>query len=103
MFFSQAFTGIEGFSTLESYLNFAMDTTGNATYWEDQMKALVENWDDEDVDTDTFLYKFFNSVASTRVSKQISKVQNKLLNDHVYNANGGVTKYADRYADLIGG
>ncbi|MBE5754529.1 MAG: hypothetical protein E7340_04275 [Clostridiales bacterium] len=103
MFFSQAFTGIEGFSTLESYLNFAMDTTGNVSYWEDQMKALVENWDDEDVDTDTFLYKFFNSVASTRVSKQISKVQNKLLNDHVYNANGGVTKYADRYADLIEG
>ncbi len=103
MFFSQAFTGIDGFATLESYLNFAMNANGDTSYWKAEMKALVENWDDEEVDTDTFLYKFFESVAANRVSKQISKVQNKLLSDHVYGANGGVTRYADRYADLIEG
>lgn len=101
MFFSQAFGGTEGFDALEKYLNYSMNADGDVAYWTEQLASLVESWDEEDLDTDNFLYKFFNSVSSEKVSKAITKVQNKLMNDHVYSTKGGVTRYPDTYADLL--
>lgn len=101
MFYSQAFNGSEGFDTLEKYLNYECSVNEGTEYWNGKMLELVENWTDEDLDTDSFLYSFFNSVSSVRVNKELSKVQNQLMHEHVYGNNGGVTRYPKTYEDLL--
>jgi predicted phosphohydrolase len=56
---------------------------------------------DDQEDNKTFLYAFFNSISTNRIDQALTKIQNKLLNDHVYNENGGVVRYPERYKDLM--
>ena len=101
MFYSQAFGGSEGYADLISYLNFAMGETGNEAFWKEKLAELIKNWDEDDLDTNNFLYKFFNSVASVRVEKVGTKIQQQLQNDYIYGEGDEVTRYPDRYADLL--
>lgn len=102
MFFSQAFDSYN-YDTLEKYLNFLTNKTLDEDGWKAELKAeVLDKWDDEEnLDTDSFLYKLYSAVASTKVDDQLKKVQNKLLNDHVYSSNGGVTRYPKTYRDLL--
>jgi len=102
MFFSQAFDSYD-YDTLEKYLNFLTGKTLDEDGWKAELKAeVLDKWDDEEnLDTDSFLYKLYSAVASTKVDDQLKKVQNKLLNDHVYSSNGGVTRYPKTYQDLL--
>ncbi len=99
MFYSQTFNN-DGYETLVSYLNFLSGESLDETAWKQKLKDLVDDWDNQE-DNDTFLYKFFDSVATTKVNNAFTKIQNALLNKHVYNENGGVTRYPDRYEDLM--
>ena len=101
MFYSQAFGGSEGYADLISYLNFAMGETGDEAFWKEKLAELIKNWDEDDLDTNNFLYKFFNSVASVRVEKAGTKIQQQLQNDYIYGSGNEVTRYPDRYADLL--
>ena len=68
--------------------------------WKAVLDEMVANWDDWD-DKDHFLYTLFDSVASTNVNTEMTKIQNKILNDYVYNDGGYVVKYESRYAELL--
>ena len=100
MFYSQTFN-TSGYASLEDYLNFVFNKTQTETEWQSELATLIANWDDENTDTNSFLYKFFDSISSEKVNKILTKSQNKLLNDHVYNKNGGVTRFESNYADLM--
>ena len=99
MFYSQTFN-TSGYASLEDYLNFAMGAEKDETEWAEELAKLIANWDN--TDTNSFLYKFFDSISSEKVNKILTKSQNKLLNDHVYNKNGGgVKRFESNYADLM--
>ncbi len=99
MFYSQTFDNA-GYETLVSYLNFVSGKNLDATAWAQELENLVAEWDDQE-DNKTFLYAFFNSISTNRIDQALTKIQNKLLNDHVYNENGGVVRYPERYKDLM--
>ena len=94
MFYSQTFNNA-GYETLDKYL-----TSLGVTNGAEELAKLVADWDNQE-DNKTFLYSFFDSIATDKINQELTKIQNELLNKHVYNDNGGVVRYPERYKDLM--
>ncbi len=99
MFYSQVFDSSFDYQTLEEYLGAFCDKYGKDT-WQEVLSDMIDNWDNWD-DKDHFLYTLFDSVASTKVNNELTNIQNRILNDYVYNDGGYVVKYESRYAELL--
>ena len=99
MFYSQVFDNTFSYSELEAYLDDFCDKYGKST-WEEVIAYMIADWDNWE-DKDHFLYNLFDSVSSTKIDAELTKIQNKIANDYVYNDAGYVVKYANRYADLL--
>ena len=99
MFYSQVFDNTFSYSELKAYLDDFCDKYGKST-WEEVIAYMIADWDNWE-DKDHFLYNLFDSVSSTKIDAELTKIQNKIANDYVYNDAGYVVKYANRYADLL--
>ncbi len=97
MFYSEVIDNNYNYADLEKYLNaFCTKTAGT---WAEEFTAMLAKF--EDYDTDSYLYKLYNSIASSIADKALSDEQGKIL-DYVFGDNSKVVKYEDRYADLLG-
>ena len=98
MFYSEVFNSSYNYATLEEYLN----KFEGQKDWAAELDLIKANFDDEDkLDTDSYLYKLFNSISTSIADKALSDEQGKIL-DYVFGDNDCVVKYEDRYADLLG-
>ena len=62
---------------------------------------LLEKWDDEDLDKESFLYLFVDANVSSKVSARFTNYQNLVVNSLKDN-DSRVKIYSDRYSDLVG-
>lgn len=98
MFYSEVFNSSYNYATLEEYLN----KFEGQKDWAAELDSIKANFDDEDkLDTDSYLYKLFNSISTSIADKALSDEQGKIL-DYVFGDNDCVVMYEDRYADLLG-
>lgn len=96
IFYSEVFDSSYDHATLTDYLNkFEGDKN-----WEEEFKVMVATFADYE-NTDSYLYKLFNSISTSIADKALSDEQGRIL-DYVFGDNDCVVKYEDRYADLLG-
>lgn len=97
MFYSEILNANYNYPDLVSYLN---DLYG-VQEWQEKYAEMLNDWDNEQ-HADNYLYLLAESLSSTKVTNAITKYQRDTLNATRYSEDGGVTLYADRYADLLG-
>ncbi len=96
MFYSQTFTTNYDFDNLTKYLNSIENKD-----WQAEFASIIADYDDYE-DTDSYLYRLTDSIASVKSSNAASDKQRKVLNKYIYDEDTcGVTWYKDRYADLL--
>lgn len=102
MFYSEVIDattyGVDKYNDLTKYLDAF--STKDADTWAEEFASMVANFEDYE-NTDSYLYKLFNSISSSLADRALSDEQNKIL-DYVFGDSGCVVKYEDRYADLLG-
>lgn len=99
MFYSEAFNGDYNFANLVDYLNYVEGKNLNEAGWIDELKVRLSDWEEYE---DTYLYSLFESISSTKVNSELTKVENEILSNYVYNKDSnGVVKYESRYKDLF--
>ena len=97
MFYSEVINNSYNYADLENYLDAFCTKTADT--WAKEFDKMVAGF--EDYDTDSYLYKLYNSIASSIADKALSDEQGTIL-DYVFGDNSKVVKYEDRYADLLG-
>ena len=97
MFYSEMFDTTYNYASLTAYLDYAY---GEKDDWAVELQNMINTYDDYE-DKNHFLYVLLDSVASTKVNNELTRIQNKMLNDYVYNDGNFVVKYESRYADLL--
>ncbi|MBE7083958.1 MAG: hypothetical protein E7373_05105 [Clostridiales bacterium] len=99
MFYSEVFNSDYNFETLVEYLNYVEDKNLDEAGWIKELETRLSDWEEYE---NTYLYSLFESVSSTKVTNGLSKVENEILSEYVYNKDSnGVVKYESRYQDLF--
>lgn len=87
------------FATIEAFLNYQYDKTGDSAFWQTEYDKMMANWNDYE-DTDNYMYVLINELSSTIVSNSFTSIQQEVIRDYVSNSSV-VTKNQDTYKDLI--
>ncbi len=94
MFYSENFANVD-YETLEEYLNSQYGEKD----WQAEYDAMLENWYDFE-DTDHLLYILQDSLSTSYINNEYTKLKQDILRDFVYNSKK-VVKYEDAYKDLL--
>ncbi len=94
MFYSEVVTA-GGKATLTDYLNAEY---GNKD-WANEYANLLANWDEDDVDTEHYLYILAD--ATMNLSTKLNTKETAILNEYKYGDNDCVVKYPKVYKDLL--
>lgn len=101
MFFSEVFKPDYSVAdNLVDYLNILAGETKTREAWIEEFNAMVDGFEDYE-DNESYLYLLMNSISSSAVSINLTKIENDLINTSLYE-NNCVTTYKSRYSDLLG-
>ncbi len=96
MFMSELLKAETGFATLTEYLDEQAGTTG--TDWEEVYNSILNNFEEDDVDTNSFIYKLIEiySDATNALNNKESDIIAKYKHD-----SSKVIRYKNAYNNLI--
>lgn len=89
------------YATLKDYLDSLDSTRGGFATWEEYYADMLENWDDEDADTDFYLYKLQSLYADNTVSAKLSLKESGII-EALRKDDSKIKIYTERYEDLLG-
>ena len=102
MFYSTVLEQNTGYATLEEYLDSLDSTRGGFASWEEYYNDMIKNWNEEDADTDFYLYTLQKLYSEKMETSILSEVESKVIEDNKTNSSK-VVIYKDRYENLIKG
>ncbi len=102
MFYSEALGADAGYATLKDYLNSLDATMGGKASWEEYYNDMMANWNDEDADSEFYLYQLQKLYSEKMETTKLSEIENEVLNRYKSDSSK-VVIYKDRYQNLISG
>ena len=100
MFYVKGVGADFSYPTLEDYLSSLDSDKGGFSSWQEYYDNMIANWNDEDIDSDFYLYKLQNLYADKMVTSSLSDTESKLIENYRKDSNK-VKIYNERFADLL--